>query len=41
MIFFDVCEGIYETPAGTILREAHLDIENITIDKVIAGNQLV
>ncbi|CAB3980703.1 Argininosuccinate synthase [Paramuricea clavata] len=27
--------GIYETPAGTILREAHLDIENITMDKEV------
>ncbi|KAK2152116.1 hypothetical protein LSH36_339g02003 [Paralvinella palmiformis] len=25
--------GIYETPAGTILREAHLDIENLTMDR--------
>ena len=33
-MFFYVCQGIYETPAGTILREAHLDIENITMDKV-------
>lgn len=25
--------GIYETPAGTILREAHLDIETFTMDR--------
>lgn len=28
--------GIYETPAGEILYHAHLDIENFTIDRVIA-----
>jgi argininosuccinate synthase len=27
--------GIYETPAGTILREAHLDIEGITQDREV------
>jgi len=27
--------GVYETPAGTILFEAHLDIESITIDKEV------
>lgn len=26
--------GIYETPAGTILYHAHLDIEGITMDRV-------
>lgn len=26
--------GVYECPAATILIEAHLDIENITMDKV-------
>lgn len=25
--------GCYETPAGTILREAHLDIEAFTMDR--------
>lgn len=27
--------GIYETPAGTILRKAHLDIETFTMDKEV------
>lgn len=27
--------GIYETPAGTILREAHLDLEGITQDREV------
>lgn len=27
--------GVYECPAGTILIEAHLDIENITMDKAM------
>lgn len=27
--------GIYETPAGTILHKAHLDIEGITMDKEV------
>jgi len=27
--------GIYETPAGTILREAHLDIEGVTQDREV------
>lgn len=27
--------GVYETPAGTILRTAHLDIEALTIDKEV------
>lgn len=26
--------GIYETPGGTILFQAHLDIENLTLDRV-------
>ena len=25
--------GCYETPAGTVLREAHLDIEAFTMDR--------
>ena len=29
-----VSVGIYETPAGTILYHAHLDIENFTLDRV-------
>ena len=28
--------GIYETPAGTILYQAHMDIENFTMDRVNA-----
>ncbi len=27
--------GIYETPAGTILRKAHLDIEGLTMDREV------
>jgi len=27
--------GVYETPAGTILMQAHLDIEGITMDKEV------
>ncbi len=27
--------SIYETPAGTILREAHLDLEGITQDREV------
>jgi argininosuccinate synthase len=27
--------GVYETPAGTILRIAHLDIEGITMDREV------
>lgn len=27
--------GVYETPAGTILREAHLDVEGITQDREV------
>ncbi len=26
--------GIYETPGGTILYQAHLDIEAMTLDRV-------
>jgi argininosuccinate synthase len=28
--------GVYETPAGTILLKAHLDIEGLTLDKEVA-----
>ena len=28
------CRALYETPGGEILRKAHLDIENFTMDKV-------
>lgn len=27
--------GVYETPAGTILRQAHLDLEGITLDREV------
>jgi argininosuccinate synthase len=27
--------GIYETPAGSVLREAHLDLEGITLDREV------
>ncbi len=27
--------GVYETPAGTILFKAHLDLEGITLDREI------
>ena len=27
-------QGIYECPAGTILRAAHLDVETVTMDRV-------
>ena len=27
--------GVYETPAGTILRKAHLDIEGLTMDREV------
>mmetsp|Transcript_46139 Transcript_46139/g.128552 ORF Transcript_46139/g.128552 Transcript_46139/m.128552 type:complete len:430 (+) Transcript_46139:289-1578(+) len=27
--------GCYETPAGTVLREAHLDLEGITLDREV------
>lgn len=29
------CVGIYETPGGTILLAAHLDIETFTMDKEV------
>lgn len=29
------CSGIYETPGGTILLAAHLDIETFTMDKEV------
>lgn len=27
--------GIYETPAGTLLRDAHLDLEGLCLDKEV------
>ncbi len=27
--------GVYETPAGTILRQAHLDLEGLTLDREV------
>jgi Arginosuccinate synthase len=30
--------GVYETPAGTVLREAHLDLEGITMDREVSAN---
>lgn len=27
--------GVYETPGGTILREAHLDLEGLTVDREV------
>jgi argininosuccinate synthase len=27
--------GVYETPAGTVLRTAHLDLEGITMDREV------
>jgi argininosuccinate synthase len=27
--------GVYETPAGTVLRVAHLDLEGITMDREV------
>jgi len=27
--------GVYETPAGTVLRQAHLDLEGITMDREV------
>lgn len=27
--------GVYETPAGTLLREAHLDLEGLCLDKEV------
>lgn len=33
---FSLClSGIYETPGGTILLKAHLDIETFTMDKEV------
>lgn len=32
---FFFCLGIYETPGGTILLKAHLDIETFTMDKEV------
>lgn len=32
---FFSCLGIYETPGGTILLAAHLDIETFTMDKEV------
>lgn len=35
-VFFLFClSGIYETPGGTILLQAHLDIETFTMDKEV------
>lgn len=33
--FSPLCLGIYETPGGTILLAAHLDIETFTMDKEV------
>ena len=30
--------GVYETPAGTVLREAHLDLEGITMDREVCDD---
>ena len=27
--------GVYETPGGTILRAAHLDLESLTLDREV------
>lgn len=27
--------GVYETPGGHLLREAHMDLEMITVDKEV------
>merc|ERR1719463_989063 len=27
--------GVYETPGGTLLREAHLDLEGLTLDREV------
>ena len=29
---------MYETPAGTVLREAHLDLEGITMDREVCDD---
>lgn len=34
-LFFLCLSGIYETPGGTILLKAHLDIETFTMDKEV------
>lgn len=34
-MFLYVSSGIYETPGGTILLKAHLDIETFTMDKEV------
>lgn len=28
--------GIYETPGGTLLREVHLDLEGLCLDKEVS-----
>jgi Arginosuccinate synthase len=33
--------GVYETPAGTVLREAHLDLEGITMDREVGASVLL
>lgn len=33
--YFSCLSGIYETPGGTILLKAHLDIETFTMDKEV------
>lgn len=33
--FIFLSSGIYETPGGTILFKAHLDIETFTMDKEV------
>ena len=35
MLKFNFILGIYETPGGTILFNAHMDIELLTMDRVI------
>ena len=27
--------GVYETPAGTLLRTAHIDVESLTMDREV------
>eukprot|EP00952_Eustigmatos_sp_NYUAD-ZCMA_P007548 31893-Eustigmatos_ZCMA.PRE.1 len=27
--------GVYETPAGTVLREAHMDLEGLCLDREV------
>lgn len=31
--------GVYETPAGTVLRQAHLDLEGITLDREVCSTK--